>query len=166
MILLRDEVRIDATPEQVFDWLAHFQEHYLAWHPDHVECRYLRGSSILEKDAILYVEEYLHGNLHKLKLRATKVIPDSRLEYTAGFGIGGAFEVQPGEDGAPSEWRPLKRDGVLFIAEITIGLGVPGPGSWLDRMMERVLAGRIKAMEQHMAEEGENLKRWLEQRPS
>jgi len=154
MILLRDEVRIDATPEQVFDWLAHFQEHYLAWHPDHVECRYLRGSSILEKDAILYVEEYLHGDLHRLKLRATKVIPDSRVEYTAGLGIGGAFEVQPREDG------------VLFIAEITIGLGAPGPGSLLDRMMERVLAGRIKAMEQHMAEEGENLKQWLEQRPS
>jgi hypothetical protein len=154
MILLRDEVRIDATPEQVFDWLAHFQEHYLAWHPDHVECRYLRGSSILEKDAILYVEEYLHGDLHRLKLRATRVIPDSRLEYTAGFGIGGAFEVQPIEDG------------VLFIAEITIGLGVPGLGSMLDRMMERVLAGRIEAMEQHMAEEGENLKQWLEQPPS
>ena len=154
MILLRDEVRIDATPEQVFDWLAHFQEHYLAWHPDHVECRYLRGSSILEKDAILYVEEYLHGDLHKLKLRATKVIPDSRVEYTAGFGIGGAFEVQPREDG------------VLFIAEVTIGLGVPGLGSLLDRMMERVLAGRIEAMKQHMAEEGENIKRWLEQRPS
>ena len=154
MILLRDEVRIDATPEQVFDWLAHFQEHYLAWHPDHVECRYLRGSSILEKDAILYVEEYLHGDLHRLKLRATKVIPDSRVEYTAGFGTGGAFEVQPSEDG------------VLFIAEVTIGLGAPGLGSLLDRMMERVLAGRIEAMEQHMAEEGENLKQWLEQRPS
>ena len=154
MILLRDEVRIDATPEQVFDWLAHFQEHYLAWHPDHVECRYLRGSSILEKDAILYIEEYLHGDLHRLKLRATKVIPDSRVDYTAGFGTGGAFEVQPREDG------------VLFIAEVTIGLGAPGLGSLLDRMMERVLAGRIKAMEQHMAEEGENLKRWLEQRPS
>ena len=123
MILLRDEVRIDATPEQVFDWLAHFQEHYLAWHPDHVECRYLRGSSILEKDAILYVEEYLHGDLHRLKLRATKVIPDSRVDYTAGFGTGGAFEVQPREDG------------VLFIAEVTIGLGAPGPGSWLDRMI-------------------------------
>ena len=154
MILLRDEVRIDATPEQVFDWLAHFQEHYLAWHPDHVECRYLRGSSILEKDAILYIEEYLHGDLHRLKLRATKVIPDSRVDYTAGFGTGGAFEVQPREDG------------VLFIAEVTIGLGAPGLGSLLDRMMERVLADRIKAMKQHMAEEGENLKQWLEQRPS
>ena len=154
MILLRDEVRIDATPAQVFDWLAHFQEHYLAWHPDHVECRYLRGSSILEQDAILYVEEYLHGDLHRLKLRATKVIPDSRLEYTAGLGIDGAFEVQP------------RDDGVLFIAEVTFGLGVPGLGSLLDRMMERVLADRIAAMRQHMAEEGENLKQWLEQRAS
>ena len=55
---------------------------------------------------------------------------------------------------------------MLFIAEITIGLGVPGLGSWLDRTMERVLADRIEAMKQHMAEEGENLKQWLEQRPS
>ena len=154
MIVLRDTVEIKASPEEIFEFFVHFKENFYAWHPDHVECRYLRGSSILEKDAILYVEEYLHGDLHRLKLRATKVIPDSRVEYTAGFGIGGAFEVQPREDS------------VLFIAEITIGLGVPGLGSLLDRTMERVLASRIEAMEQHMAEEGENLKQWLEQRPS
>lgn len=91
MILLRDVVEIEASPEQVFDWLAHFQENYLAWHPDHVECRYLKGASLFEVGSVVYVEEYVHGEFHKLKFRVTKVIPNSRLEYKAGFGIGGCF---------------------------------------------------------------------------
>lgn len=61
MILLRDVVEIEASPEQAFDWLAHFQEDYLAWHPDHVECQYVKGTSILEVGSVLYIEEYLHG---------------------------------------------------------------------------------------------------------
>ena len=30
MIVLRDTVEIKASPEQIFDWLAHFKENYLA----------------------------------------------------------------------------------------------------------------------------------------
>ena len=150
MILLRDVVEIDASSEQVFDWLAHFQENYLAWHPDHVECRYLKGTSILEVGSVLYIEEYLHGQLHKLKFLSTNVIPNTRLEYKAGFGIGGAFEVKP------------QGNHVLFIAEITFGSGFPVLGWLLDRMMQKLLSDRLEAMKQHMAEEGENLKQLLE----
>jgi uncharacterized protein YndB with AHSA1/START domain len=151
MILLRDVSEIEAPPERVFDWLVHLQENYIAWHPDHVECRYLRGTSLLELGSVLYIEEYLHGELHKLKFRTTKVIPNSRLEYKAGFGIGGAFEVRPQEDKA------------LFIAEMTMGSSLPLVEPLLDRLLEKLLSDNLEAMKQHMAEEGENLKRLLEQ---
>jgi hypothetical protein len=151
MILLRDAVEIETTPEHVFDWLVHFQENYLAWHPDHVECRYLKGTHLLEVDSVLYVEEYLHGELHRLKFRATEVIPNRRLEYKAGFGMGGAFEVVP------------HGGKVLFIAEITMGSSFPVLGRLLDAFLEKLLSDNLEMIKQHMTEEGENLKRLLEE---
>jgi hypothetical protein len=40
MITLKDSVEVEATPEEVFEYLAQrFQdkESYQAWHPDHVD---------------------------------------------------------------------------------------------------------------------------------
>ena len=150
MILLRDTVEIEASPEQIFDWLAHFQENYLTWHPDHVECRYLQGTSILEEGSVLYIEEVLHGQLHRLNLRATQVTPNTRLEYQAGFGIGGAFEIKP------------RGDYVAFVADVTLGLETPLLGWIIDWVMQKLMSSRLEAMKQHMAEEGKNLKQWLE----
>jgi hypothetical protein len=152
MIRLTDTVEIETSPEQVFEWLDHLPENYLAWHPDHVVCQYLKGTSILETGSILYVEEYLHGQLHRLKLRTTKVIPKVRLEYKAELGIAGAFEVKS------------KRSKILFMAEITLGTNLPGLGWALDWIIGALLSDRLEALKQHMAEEGENLKKLLEKR--
>ena len=154
MILLEDTVDIKASPEQVFEWLDHLPENYLAWHPDHVACRYLKGSSVLETGSILYVEEYLHGQLHRLKLRTTKVIPEVRLEYKAGIGIAGAFEVKS------------QGSTVLFKAEILLGTNLPGMGWVLDWIIKTLLSDRLGALEQHMVEEGLNLKKLLEETES
>jgi hypothetical protein len=151
MILLRDEIEIGVAPEQVLDWLAHFQENYLAWHPDHLECRYVVGSDLFEVGAVLYVEETLHGELHRLRLRTTKVIPGRRVEYRGQFGIGGVFEV-----------RPLN-GGTLFVAELTLGLGLRALDRLVDRILQRLLPAQIEGLRQHMAEEGRNLKKWLEE---
>jgi len=152
MILLKDTVEIESSPEQVFEWLDHLPENYLAWHPDHVACRYLKGTSILEKGSVLYVEEYLHGQLHRLKLRTTQVVPNNRLEYKAGFGVAGAFEVES------------QGSKVLFTADIALGSTFPVLGWVLDWIITVLLSGRLEALKQHMAEEGVNLKKLLEKR--
>jgi hypothetical protein len=149
VIWLRDAIEIKASPEQVFEWLAHFQKNYLAWHPDHVACRYLKGTS-LEVGSIIYTEEYLHGQLHKLKFQVTQVIPDSRVNYKVTFGLGGAFIVEPHEDY------------VRFIAEIYMGSRLPLLGWCIDLILQTLLVRQIEALKQHMAEEGESLKRLLE----
>jgi hypothetical protein len=42
---------------------------YRAWHQkDHVRLRWLEGKPWAE-GSVMYAEEYLHGKLHKLKLR-------------------------------------------------------------------------------------------------
>ena len=151
MILLHDEIEINTTPEKAFDWIAHFQDNYLEWHPDHVKCRVLKGTSILEIGAVFYMEEYLHGELHKLTLRTTKVIPNTRIEYAARFGIEGAFEVK------------LQKDKVLFIAEISLGTRLPILNWLSDIIMKTLFSDRLEAMRQHMVEEGQNLKGMLEE---
>lgn len=149
MILLRDTIEIKASPEQVFAWLAHFPENYLAWHPDHVACRYLKGAS-LEVGSVIYTEEFLHGQLHKLKFQVTQVIPMSRVDYRVTAGLGGAFIVEPsGEQ-------------VRFMAEIYMGSRLSLLGWFIDLMLQALLARQIEALKQHMAEEGESLKRLLE----
>ena len=149
-MVLRDTVEIKASPEQVFGWLAHFKENYLAWHPDHVECRYLKGNPI-EEGWIIYCEEYLHGKLHRFKFEVTKVEPNSRIDFKSGFGMAGAFIVEP--RGANS----------LFTAETYVGTKAPLLGKLFDKLMWTFLGSRLKAGKRHMAEEGQNLKSILEE---
>jgi hypothetical protein len=151
VIALRDETTIDVKPERLFTWLAYLQDNYLAWHPDHIKCELLKGTSILEVGAVLYFEEVLHGAHHKLTFRTTRVIPNRRLEYAAKFGLTGAFEVKP------------KEDGLLFIAELGVGTRFPVLSWLVDRILLSLFSDRLVAMRTHMVEEGENLKRLLEE---
>lgn len=149
MIELRHSIFIDVPAVLVWAWLDELPLHYREWHPGHVACRYERGDS-LEVGAVLYVEELLHGRLHRLRLRATEVIPNRVVRYR-GRGFRGAFFLDPSNGGS------------RFTAELTFGTRTPFVGSALDALARRVLARRLRALETHMREEGENLKRLLEQ---
>jgi hypothetical protein len=145
MITLRDTAEIDAPPEQIFEFFLHFRENYLAWHPDHVDCRYLTDGPLGE-GSIVYVEEYLHGKLHKLELHVTQIVPYSHIEYTFAGGDG-AFRISPCEAGG------------RFTAELGLGIETPVLGKLLDRCLRAFLGRQLQALEQHMVEEGQNLKR-------
>ena len=150
MIILRDSIEIKTTPEYIFKWFAHFKENYRAWHSDHRECRYLQRNDPLGEGSVSYCEEYLHGELHKLKLRITKVVPNSQIEYMLPFFGRGAFLI--------------KSHGtrVLFTAELYFGWRIPLLGRLLDMGVHVFLKRRLEAMRQHMKEEGQNLKEFLE----
>lgn len=153
MITLKDTIEVEATPEEVFDWLVQRmkdKESYQAWHPDHVDIRWIKGGP-LQEGSVVYAEEYLHGVLHKLKFRITKVVPNRLIEYRLLFPLsllapGNLFLIE------------LKGEGrCVFTAQG--GLRLP---RWLFEKMHRKHKGKIEATEQHMREEGENLKRALE----
>lgn len=148
MILLRDSIVIGAPPERVWAWLEHLPENYRAWHPAHVGCHYDHGTS-LEVGTVLYVEERLHGRLHKLRLRATDVVPARALHYRS-RGFRGAFLIEP-SNGA-----------TRFTAELAFGIQAPVIGAALDAVLLRLLKRRLEALRTHMREEGGNLKRLLE----
>jgi hypothetical protein len=150
MITLRDEIEINATPEEIFHWFSQFDSNYLEWHPDHVACEYLEGT-FCQEGSVVYAEEYLHGELHKLKMRMTKYHPNSLIEYKIlGMGSWGSFVVEP---------REKKSN---FIAELHFGLGIPFVDKLIDPILERILSFQLDAFRTHMKEEGRNLKSILE----
>lgn len=153
MIRLQDRIEIRATPEQVWTWLDDLPQVYLSWHPDHVACRVLHGS-LLTVGSEFECREYLHGKLHTLKFRMTKVIPNERVEYVV-YGLGhGAFETKTSQG-----------VGVHFVAELDIGSDIPIIGWTVDKIFQWFLKSRLESMQQHMREEGHNLKAILEYPP-
>lgn len=149
MISLRDTIEIHTTPGQLFAWLGRMPEEYESWHPDHVACRVVHGS-VLEVGSEIECQEYLHGKLHSLRFRMTKVIPDRRVEFVIERMGRGAFEAQ------------ANGDTVTFVAELDIGSDAPIVGRFVDFIISRLFNQRIESMRQHMAEEGRNLKTILE----
>jgi hypothetical protein len=150
MITLRDEIEIYATPEQIFEWFSKFDTNYLEWHADHVACEYLEGT-FAQEGSIVYTEEYLHGELHKLKMRTTRYQPNSLIEYKVlGMSSWGSFAVEP---------RGKKSN---FIAELHFGLGVPLLDKIIDPILKRLLSFQLDAFRTHIKEEGQNLKAILE----
>jgi hypothetical protein len=149
MISLKDSIEIHTTPRRLFAWLERMPQEYQSWHQDHVACQVIRGS-MLEVDSEIECQEYLHGKLHTMRFRMTKVVPDKRIEFVV-IGMGrGAFEAQ------------IIGDAVRFIAELDIGSDAPIIGRCFDLIMSLFFQQRIAAMRQHMIEEGQNLKAILE----
>lgn len=149
MISLKDSIEIHTTPGRIFAWLGQMPHEYRSWHPDHIACQVIHGS-MLEVGSEIRRQENLHGKLHSMRFRMTKVIPDKRVEYVV-MGMGrGAFDVQ------------LIGDTVRFVAELDIGSDAPIIGRFFDLVFSRFFQRRIEAMRQHMAEEGRNLKVILE----
>ena len=150
MITLRDAVEIKASPEQINDFFLNFKENFYIWHPDHVECRYLTPGP-LKENSVIYFEEYLHGKLHKLKLRVTLIKPNSRIEYKTFMGTKGVFVMEP------------RGTITLFTAEMHMGSNMPVLGKIMDIIMLKFLSRQLEGIRQHMVEEGQNLKIILEQ---
>jgi hypothetical protein len=148
MIRLTDSILIEASPERVWAFFDDLPTHYREWHEDHVTCRYELGKC-LQVGAVLYVEERLHGRLHRLRLRATEVVPGRVMRYRS-HGFSGAFLLEPAHGGT------------RFTAELHFGTSAPVIGYVLDALLRTVLGRRLAAFQTHMREEGESLKRLLE----
>ncbi len=144
-MILKDSIEISTSPEKILDWLLHLEENYRAWHPDHVACSWTAGEP-RRVGSVLSIEEYIHGELHKMKFRLTE-IGNTRIEYDILFPLSiicprGSFHANP------------KNDSCIFVATLTFRWG---------HLLSILFRKRIEALKTHMREEGENLKRILEE---
>jgi hypothetical protein len=146
-MILEDRILIEASPERIFDFFEHMDEHYLAWHPDHIAFRWTKGRG-LKPGVEFYFEEYIGGKLMKKTVRFTRIDPFRHIAFEPTWWLMRlvmprlSFEIQP------------QADASLFIAKIPIRTGPVG--AWLNRR-------EFDAVRRHMQEEGQNLKRMLEQ---
>lgn len=152
-MVLTDTIEINTTPEKVFQFLTGIvdSEGYQAWHKkNHVAFRFIKGSS-WKVGSVMVAEEYIHGKLHKLKFVVTKVVPNEKIEY------------------APTSWLLRKYfpkneftieaqgEGCRFIASGTYRIG------WIGKtLFKKKLEEGLSSIQRHMKEEGEHLKRILE----
>ncbi len=159
MIIFQDTIEIKTAKEKIFDWFAHIERNYRAWHPkDHKECRYLKGSS-LEIGSIIYCEEYLGGYLEKPRFQITNVKPYSQLEYKLLFpysivGTRFVFIIEPYNTSS------------LFTTQIHLGYKIPLLGGLLNKFIQILCVlfdGKLRTVSQHITEEEQNLKRILEE---
>lgn len=105
----------------------------------------------LEEGSVFCAEEYLQGNLHKLKFRISNIEPDRIIEYRSLFPLsiiatGNVFNIEPKGKGS-----------CIFSAEGHIRFPL-----WLFKRMHKAHLGKLEASIKHMKEEGENLKTALE----
>ncbi|MDH5465309.1 MAG: hypothetical protein OEW60_06730 [Thiovulaceae bacterium] len=149
MIILQDKITINVKPSVLFEWFEHLDKNYLLWHQDHLACHYEKGDS-LKVGSVIYVQEYLHGKLHSLKFRLTKVVTNRMFEYRIIAGVNGSFQFLENKD---------RTD---FIAQLRFGYTISLLGPLLDSLAKVVFSFQIKALKQHMKEEGENLRSLLE----
>lgn len=148
MLVLRDIVEIPVQPAVVFDWFRNLVDNYREWHPDHVNCRYIKGKPF-EVGAVLYAEEFLHGRLHRLRLRLTSVEPDRAFTYRIAPALYGAFRITQTDFGSELE------------AEICIGWRLPVLGHLFDLIVQSLFKSLLIDLKSHMCEEGQNLSRLL-----
>ena len=148
MAIIKDSIEIKASPKEVFNGLVKVfssQEYFKKWHKDHVKCQWLKGKPF-EKGSILYVEENLHGRLHKMKFLGTKLELYRRIDYKLLFPMSiicpkGSFTVEP------------KGKSCIFTATLYFRFG---------RFLTKFAKSKVEAMENHMRDEGENLKKLIE----
>lgn len=148
MIALTDSIKINATSEKIFSALLKIfsnEENYRMWHRDHVTCRWLKGIPF-EKGSVLYAEEYLHGKLYKLKFISTNLVRNNKFEYRLLFPASlicpkGSFIIEQ------------EKENCIFTANLYYRL---------NKFFDRYFKDSIDAIEKHMKEEGENLKKIVE----
>ncbi len=150
MTSLLESIFINAAPDEVFRTLLGVlasESAYKKWHGDHQRCRWLEGNPF-EQGSVLYVEEVLHGKLHRMKLVCTLHKPGKALEFRLMFPVSvifpkGAFYIKE------------KGGGSVFTASLTMR------SPWLLTVLA---SSRVEAVKEHIREEAENLKKLIEQK--
>jgi len=148
---LVDSIEIYASAEDIFNGIIKVlstEEGYRMWSTDHVSCKWVKGKPF-EKESVLYIEEYLHGKLHKMKFAHMNVVRNKSLEYKLRFPMSvicpqGSLRIIQNEESCTFEaMLAFRMSGILF----------------------KIAGNQVNALKNHMKEEGERLKAIVESKP-
>ncbi len=146
-MILRSAIEVQAPAAAIFAFFDRVDEHYLAWHPDHIVFRWTHGRG-LEVGHRAYFEEMIAGKRMKKEVEYTHIEPGRLVEFAPvhqpmrWFLPRMLFRL---EDVDPGTWRVVQE----------IHLRVGPLGEWLNQR-------EFDAVREHMRVEGLNLKRIVE----
>ncbi len=147
-MILEETTEVEAPPEEVFRFFESMDENYTEWHPDHVTFRWVDGGR-LEEGAEAYFEERIAGKRQQKTVRFTQVDRDRYIEFEPASLLVRllmphiSFTISSRSEGCTVTQRIKVRTGPI--------------GARLNRR-------EFDAVRTHMREEGEGLKRILEDR--
>ncbi|MHA2091518.1 MAG: SRPBCC family protein [Candidatus Kariarchaeaceae archaeon] len=144
-MLIKDSIEINAPVDDVFQWFLNIEENYISWHQDHISCRWVKGHPFAV-GSVMYIEELLHGKVHKMRFKTTKVIQNEYIQFSLGYPMAficprGSFSFHPRDDSCK------------FTSSLYFRFG------WL---LSRLMRRQKIAFEKHMKEEGIQLKHIFE----
>lgn len=145
-MILKETTDVEAPPEEVYRFFEEMEGNYERWHPDHITFRWTKGVG-LEQGAEAYFEERIVGKLQKKTVKFVKVIPGRYIEFKPTSLLVGllmphiSFTINTRSNGCELTQRIKVRTGPI--------------GARLNKR-------EFDAVRTHMREEGENLKRILE----
>lgn len=146
-MILKDSTRIGTTPNAIFGFFEEMERNYVAWHPDHLLFRWVSGRGV-NQGTVFYFEERIGGKLLKKKVVFTRIVPGQHIEFTPTFWLLKLFLPR-------LLFRIVEEpEGCLFTAELHLRMGP---------LAARLNKRELDAVRLHMHEEGENLKRLLEE---
>jgi len=146
-IVLEDTIEIKTTPEKIWEFWVDMDKNYKAWHPeDHILFRWTKGRA-MEESSNIYAEETVGGKLLKGKVTCVDVVPNRKFALKLTF---------PKSLFVKYEYLIESRGANTAFTAYTY-LKYPG---FARKRIEAV----IEVGKKHVKEEGENLKKILENR--
>ncbi|MFC1911508.1 SRPBCC family protein [Chloroflexota bacterium] len=145
-IVLKDTVEINTTPDRIWKFWVNMDKNYKSWHPqDHILFRWTRGNP-MEEGSKIYAEETVGGKLLKLKVTCMDVVPKRKFALVLPF---------PTSLFAKYEYLIEPRGAKTAFTAFTY-LKYPG-------LARRRIELAVEVGKKHVREEGENLKKILEE---
>jgi len=152
--VLKSSVEINTKPEKIWEFFNNLEQNYTTWHPeDHILFRWTEGKP-MESGSRWYGEEIVLGKLFKLKGTIGEVIPNRKIVFKYSFPLS---LVAPG-----FEWQIEPRGtGSVFTA-----LSYVRAGDFSRMLSRKEMDTKLEMHNKHTREEGENLKKLLENEES
>jgi len=153
-LVLKDSIEINITPEKIWEFFTNLEQNYKTWHPeDHIIFQWTKGKP-MEVGSTFYAEEYVMGKIKKFKGTVVEVVPNRKIVFKYSFPtslVSPGFEWQIEPKGSNSVFTAIS---YVRAERIMRKLVKYSEYKGMDTLIE---VGK-----KHTKEEGENLKKILE----
>jgi hypothetical protein len=150
MVRLEHSVAINTAPDKVWEFFTNIERNYAVWYPhEHVRWEWTKGKPF-ELGSTLYSEQYMLGDLGKLKGTISESVPNKKITIELSFP---ASIISP-----KLEWILSDKGKETVFTAVTYVKFNKVFRILFRSQMEKSIEG----IEKHVAIEGENLKKILE----